>query len=190
MANNYLEYSAFLEIPSDKIEQARAIVARKIAKLEDDDEWGYCGTCADVEERGVWFHAEESGNTDHVEAIAKALLEELEIDNPFCCSWAYTCSKPRIDEFGGGAMVVRRGHETVWVDALDQAKAIAAGVGKETHSALAVLRKLEDVISGIEAEADNAGIDLEEARHWWREAAKILAHADTGNGATPIPSLS
>ena len=53
MANNYLEYSAFLEIPPAKIEQARAIVARKIARLEADDEWGYCGTRADVEAKGV-----------------------------------------------------------------------------------------------------------------------------------------
>ena len=122
MANNYLEYSAFLEIPPAKIEQARAIIAREIAKLEADDEWGYCGTRADVEAEGVWFHAEESGNTDHVEAIARALVEELEISKPFCCSWAYTCSSPRIDEFGGGAMAVRRGHETVWVDALNAAQ--------------------------------------------------------------------
>ena len=122
MANNYLEYSAFLEVPADKIEKAREIVARVIAKLEEEDEWGYCGTCAEVEPKGVWFHAEESGNTDHVEAIARALVEKLEIDEPFCCSWAYTCSSPRIDEFGGGAMVVRRGHETVWVDALNAAQ--------------------------------------------------------------------
>ena len=122
MANNYLEYSAFLEIPPAKIEQARAIVARKIARLEADDEWGYCGTRADVEAKGFWFHAEESGNSDHVEAIARALVEELEINKPFCCSWPYTCSSPRIDEFGGGAMVVRRGHETVWVDALNAAQ--------------------------------------------------------------------
>mgnify|MGYP003589551477 CR=1 FL=1 len=75
-----------------------------------------------MESEGVWFHVEESGNTDHVEAIARALLEELEMDEPFVCSWAYTCSKPRIDEFGGGAMVVRRGHETIWVDAMDSAR--------------------------------------------------------------------
>ena len=122
MANNYLEFSSFLNIPADKIERAREIVAREIAKLEDDDECGYCGTLAEVESEGVWFHVEESGNTDHVEAIARALLEELEMDEPFVCSWAYTCSKPRIDEFGGGAMVVRRGHETIWVDAMDSAR--------------------------------------------------------------------
>ena len=121
MANNYLEYSSFLNIPADKIERAREIVAREIAKLEDDDECGYCGTLAEVESDGVWFHVEESGNTDHVEAIARTLVEELELDEPFVCSWAYTCSSPRVDEFGGGAMVVRRGHETIWVDAMDSA---------------------------------------------------------------------
>ena len=122
MANNYLEYSSFLEVPADKIEQARSIVAREIVKLEEEDEWGYCGIYAEVEAKGVWFHAEESGNTDHVEAIARALVEELELDEPFVCSWAYTCSSPRIDEFGGGAMLVRRGHETVWVDAMNAAQ--------------------------------------------------------------------
>jgi len=117
MANNYLEYSSFLNIPADKIERAREIVAREIAKLEDDDECGYCGTLAEVESEGVWFHVEESGNTDHVEAIARALVEELELDEPFVCSWAYTCSSPRVDEFGGGALLIRRGYETIWVDA-------------------------------------------------------------------------
>lgn len=37
-----------------------------------------------------------------------------------------------------------------------------------------MLTKLEDIISGIEAEADNKGIDLSEARHWWIDARKLL----------------
>jgi hypothetical protein len=95
-----------------------------------------------------------------------------------------------IDEFGGGAMVIKREQETVWVDALGRAKAIAAGAGKELPAALAVLRKLEDVISGIEAEADNAGIDLEEARHWWKEAAAVLARAGADHSATQPGSMN
>ncbi len=118
MANNYLEYSAFLEIPPAKIEQASEIVARKITEMEDDDKWCYCAAGAVVESRGVWFHSDESGNPDHVEIIARALVEELEIDEPFCCSWAYTCSSHRIDEFGGGAMLIRRGYETLYMDAM------------------------------------------------------------------------
>lgn len=37
-----------------------------------------------------------------------------------------------------------------------------------------MLNKGEDIISGIEAQADNNGIDLSEARHWWVDARKLL----------------
>jgi len=36
---------------------------------------------------------------------------------------------------------------------------------------LAALEQGEDIISGLEAEADNAGIDLTEVRAWWRDVA-------------------
>lgn len=183
MANNYLEYSAFLEIPPGKLKRARKIIEYKIAKLKADDEWGYGATDVDVESKGVWFHAEESGDIDQVEAIARVLVEELEIDEPFVCSWAYTCSSPRIDEFGGGAMLIRRGHDTLWVDALESVqeadKARLANPSPPEQSslaneALATLAQLEDVISGIEAQADNLGINMEEARHWWQKARKLI----------------
>ena len=32
----------------------------------------------------------------------------------------------------------------------------------------------EDIISGLEAQADNAGIDLAEARAWWVRARKLI----------------
>ena len=115
MADSYLEYSAFLEIPADRIDRARTIVERENAKWGEDGDCG--GSSAEVDERGAWFHAEEHGNTDHVERIARALVEELEIDDPFVCSWAYTCSSPRVDEFGGGALLIRQGCETIWIDA-------------------------------------------------------------------------
>ena len=67
----------------------------------------------------MWFSADECIDTTQVAIFAQALLDELEIDEPFCFSWAYTCSKPRIDEFGGGACKVRRGMAPVWVDAME-----------------------------------------------------------------------
>jgi hypothetical protein len=66
----------------------------------------------------VRLNGDESINPDHVEQIARALIEELELDKPFYCSWAYTCSKPRIDEFGGGAFAIVRGKQTYWIDAM------------------------------------------------------------------------
>jgi hypothetical protein len=118
MANNYCEGSSFLDIPEDKLEKAQEIIDRVEKELEEDDECGYCGCQAELEKGGVWFHGDESINPEHVAEIARALVEELELDKPFYCSWAYTCSKPRIDEFGGGAFVIVRGKQTYWVDAM------------------------------------------------------------------------
>jgi hypothetical protein len=118
MADNHCESSSFLEIPKDKTKkaQAQAIVDRIKKELEEnDEEFG----CAEVEKGGVWFHGE---NIDHIEMIARALIEELEIDKPFYCSWAYTCSKPRIGGFGGGAFVVARGKETYWCNAVNNVR--------------------------------------------------------------------
>lgn len=119
MANNYCEASSFLEIPEDKIEKAQEIIDRVEKELEEDEDYGYCGCQAELEKGGVWFHGDESVDVNHVEDIARALVEELELDKPFYCSWAYTCSKPRIDEFGGGAFVIVRGKQTFWIDAMN-----------------------------------------------------------------------
>lgn len=117
MANNYTQFSAFLPVPADKMDLARIVIERETGRLYENDDDGYCGTKAELEADGVWFHAEESGTPEHVEIIARALVEELNIDEPFVCSWACTCSKPRIDEFGGGAFLIRRGKSTIWCDA-------------------------------------------------------------------------
>jgi len=121
MANNYCQGSAFLKVPEDKIEQAKEIIQRVVSWLETDDE--VCGCVTEIiDEDGVWFHNDDHLDPDHVEEIARSLVEDLEIDEPFYCSWAYTCSKPRIDEFGGGAFVIKRGYPTYWCEALNQVK--------------------------------------------------------------------
>ena len=40
---------------------------------------------------------------------------------------------------------------------------------------LETLKSGEDIISGLEAEADNAGIDLSEVRAWWQKAGNLIA---------------
>ena len=47
------------------------------------------------------------------------------------------------------------------------------------------LAQLEDIISGIEAQADNLGINMEEARHWWQKARRLI---DRRNLALSKPS--
>ena len=118
MANNYQDTSSFLKLDEKHIEQAKVVIERCQQELMDDPDYGYCGVEAEVEKDGVWLYSEEWVNTDHLQYVARALLDEFEIDEPFIASWSYTCSKPRIDEFGGGAMVVQRGYKTYWCDAM------------------------------------------------------------------------
>lgn len=131
MANNYCESSSFIAVPMEQLDEAENIVTRICEELENDDEWGCAGFVAEVERhedhRGVWIYAEENINSDHVETLVKALVEELKLPGIHVVSWAYTCSKPRIDEFGGGAFAVQMGEETVWVDAAHEAERIASG---------------------------------------------------------------
>ena len=117
MANNYCELSSMLKIPEDKMEQAGKILDRALNELMEKNE--YYDILVTFDEGGAWFRSDESADPDDVEFVAKMLVEELKIDEPFFCSWGYTCSKKRVDEFGGGAFVVRRGLETYWVDAMD-----------------------------------------------------------------------
>jgi len=119
MANNFQECSAQLPLQSHQIDQAIQIVSRVADELEKDD-CGYCGVQVDVDKDSVWFHHDDDGciNIDHLETIARALIEELEIDEPFFASWTYSCSKPRVNEFGGGALAIKRGMDTIWVDAM------------------------------------------------------------------------
>jgi hypothetical protein len=120
MANNFTESSSFLAIKEDQIPLVQDIIDRVTAEIvaDEDESGGYLGCTVDVQPNGVYFGGEESCNVDQVAQIAKKIVEDLKIDEPFFCSWAYTCSKPRVDEFGGGAFVVRRGNDTQWIDAM------------------------------------------------------------------------
>lgn len=52
--------------------------------------------------------------------------------------------------------------------------ATSLGRSPEDAEVWETLAQLEDIISGIEAQADNLGINLEEARHWWQQARRLM----------------
>ena len=123
MANNYLITSSQLNFEEGQKDRAQEIVDRVTKEIEkSEDIYGdpveFTQVDVDVEDNGVWFHHDEYVDLDHMEMIARALVEELEIDEPFFASWSYSCSKLRLDEFGGGAMCIKRGRPTIWIDAM------------------------------------------------------------------------
>lgn len=45
---------------------------------------------------------------------------------------------------------------------------------RQRNDLLILLKGGEDIISGLEAAADNAGVDLAEVRGWWTMARKLI----------------
>lgn len=123
MANNYQSGSCRLMFPAEKCEQARVICERIISELKDDPEYWF-GCNVEIDDDSIWFYEEESFNPETVATIAGTVIDELDLDenyHPFVFGWSYTCSKPRLDEFGGGACAIAKGKEPFWIDAYSTA---------------------------------------------------------------------
>lgn len=138
MANNYCQSSSYLDVPPEKMGRVKEILdraeiaAKKLAAEQYGipEEWeDQCVSVdSEVDTGGVWFHSWEGFDPEHCELIARMLINELELDTPFHCSWAYVCDKMRVDEFGGGAFAIVRGKPTFWCDALHEVQKKVLGV--------------------------------------------------------------
>ena len=119
---------------------------------ERDREWG----------RHLWLHADESGTIDRIAHLVQKFLKAFRPDENWSLTWAVSCSKPRVGEFGGGAVFVTA-EEIGWQDAYDFA------ADRQLS-----LRPRRD-IGALIARAQTLGVqatDLDEAVH---EAASSLA---------------
>ena len=123
MADNYMQSSSYLNVPPEHLEQAKEIIEQMEQNLETTE--GYVGVETVVKGDGVWFTEEESISMEHAVDIAQALIDELpcfDETTRFVMSYCYYCSKPRIDEFGGGAVLLRKNKHPVWFDAANLAE--------------------------------------------------------------------
>jgi hypothetical protein len=76
----------------------------------------------EMQDDGLWVHSDDTGSVDQVIALVQYFLSRFRPITAIGFSWAYTCSKPRVDSFGGGAAYVtatRVAHvnTTVWLAA-------------------------------------------------------------------------
>lgn len=113
MANNNTLFSSDLEFPEGAKARVETIVESFRAN-EDED-------CSDIdaleiviEDTGITIYSEGEGTVETAVALAQKILDDLEINSPFILEWAETCDKPRPNEFGGGAVIVRRGKEPIY----------------------------------------------------------------------------
>jgi hypothetical protein len=65
-------------------------------EFDDDTEWG----------NYLWLYSDDSGSVENVLALVQAFLERFRPGQTWSITWAQTCSKPLVGEFGGGWAVV------------------------------------------------------------------------------------
>ena len=79
--------------------------------------------------RPVWVGSEDSGDVDYTADLVQAFLRRFELDLVVAFQWANTCSKPRLDAFGGGAAVISRRN----MDWFTMTTLVKAAAQIETH---------------------------------------------------------
>jgi len=68
--------------------------------------------------RHLWLYADESGKPAQVAWLVRKFLRRFRPDQCWSLTYATTCSKPRVGEFGGGALFVTA-DRTAWQNAYD-----------------------------------------------------------------------
>lgn len=117
MANNYTLFSCFLPLPEEAIQYAKSLFENPPEEL-----MGYHETLDfshSTEKNGYWFFSEESGDPEQLADFIHHLVAKFDLP-PYGFDWSHTCSKPRTDEFGGGAIwITKEGFEwmstTCWL---------------------------------------------------------------------------
>jgi hypothetical protein len=86
----------------------------------DHEEWVYPGFEMQVDpESGpgaLWIYSDHCGDPDHVIRFVLLCAEALDLHGVWAFTWALTCSKPRLDAFGGGAHIIDLAKRTMVAD--------------------------------------------------------------------------
>jgi len=108
MADSYLQFSEMLILSS---KEERSWVEQFIDNPPKDfltkyDCLEYLPFSAELEKEGLWIYSEDYGNPDAICDFVQQFLAKFAPDKCWTLHYAYTCSKLRVGEFGGGTVLV------------------------------------------------------------------------------------
>lgn len=128
MANNYIQFSEALDLSSDSIVRDQQIDwINQVLNVDHDSEdldrtksilesngidtegvnlkaWGQF--LWKIESGTLFIYSEEYSDPYDAGLFVREFMRQFNIPGVWTLQWAETCSKPRIGEFGGGAMLV------------------------------------------------------------------------------------
>jgi hypothetical protein len=123
MADYFTHFSCLLEVGCP--EKALRAIDFFVALRDEDDQsdepqfHGFDLSVQDGRKSSVlWLRDDESGDVEAVIAFVLRLAEELNLSGLWGFEHSTTCSRPRMDAFGGGAHVIDLGARKVigWVN--------------------------------------------------------------------------
>ena len=114
MADYFTHFSCLIDVGSpEKAARALALFQGLRAADQDADELDVSGfTLAhqDAPEGStLWIHDDEHGDVEAVIRFVLRLAEDLDLTGLWGFQYSLTCSRPRLDAFGGGAHVIDLG---------------------------------------------------------------------------------
>jgi hypothetical protein len=115
MANSYVQTSLLIPLTAEQQEYAEMVYNKLFEEDEtlnefqeeilSDPDCRYAGFRFERESEGIWLYDDEFVDIDALGAFIFQLVRKFKLE-PVGFTWSNTCSKPRLDEFGGGCCVV------------------------------------------------------------------------------------
>jgi hypothetical protein len=110
MANYFCQFSCLLDVgSSESADHADAIRGELAAEL-DRHEGAALGFEMEIDHEtgpgALWIYSDEYGEPEHVTRFVLRCAEAFDLKGAWGFCWSLTCSKPRIDAFGGGGLVL------------------------------------------------------------------------------------
>ncbi len=110
MAGNYVESSFAIEnLTEEEMAWWRKEQEREFphdVEIEEVEPAMSLDFAVVMEDSQVWFHGDPSLNVDCAADVIQRFLKEFRPNGSVGFTWSETCSKPRLDEFGGGACFI------------------------------------------------------------------------------------
>ena len=139
MADYFTHFSCLIDVGTpDKAARALALFQslREADQDADDPEVaGFDLVRQDAPEGStLWIHDDDHGDVEAVIRFVLRLAEELHLTGLWGFQYALTCSRPRLDAFGGGAHVIDLGTRNSIGSTSSQEWLAAALNGEDAHA--------------------------------------------------------
>jgi hypothetical protein len=143
MADYFTHFYCVLEAGTpEKAVQALDLHTRLCAEDESSDDPTYTGFALALQDGPgtsvLWFHDDGQGDVEAVIAFVLRLAPEIDLTGLWGFDYAHTCSRPRLEAFGGGAHVIDLGGRKSigWISTHEWLTAALSGEDIEAVEAL------------------------------------------------------